>query len=98
MTPSFEVVYGPGLPVQSSEPSLAQRSITAVVGVLVDRIADLTVAQLRPYHVQSWVDDKDCSPGHRGGCIGAIKRALNWARKFGYIDNNPIAFLEQPRV
>ena len=61
------------------------------------RVADLTVDQLKPHHVQSWVDEKNCSPGHKGGCIRAVKRALNWARKFGYIDHNPIAFLEQPK-
>ena len=60
-------------------------------------IADLTVTELKPYHVQEWLDSKTCSPGHKGGCARAVKRALNWARKLGYIENNPIAFLEAPK-
>ncbi|QDU82632.1 Tyrosine recombinase XerD [Polystyrenella longa] len=58
---------------------------------------DLLVHQLKPFHVQRWVDSNPTwSDGHRRGLITTIKRAFNWALKSGHIDQNPIMHLEKP--
>ena len=57
----------------------------------------LTVGQLKPYHVQQWVDSKDTwSDSTRKGAITTVKTALRWACKQGYIDSSPIAYMEKP--
>lgn len=57
----------------------------------------LTVTELRPFHVQEWVDSHaGWSDGHKRGCIIAIQRPLRWALKMGYIEQNPIAHIEKP--
>lgn len=58
---------------------------------------DLTVVQLKPYHVQRWLDaHADWSDGHRRGCITALQRGLRWATNMGHIDASPIAHIEKP--
>lgn len=57
----------------------------------------LTVGQLKPFHVQEWVDSKDTwSDSTRKGAITTIKTALRFACKQGYIDSSPIAYIEKP--
>ena len=64
----------------------------------VDSIPSLTVAQLKPFHVQQWLDaHPKWSDGHRRGCIIAVQRAFRWALKMGYIDRNPVAYIEKPQ-
>ena len=60
-------------------------------------IPDLRVNKLKPHHVQRWVDTKK-SDGHKRGCIKSVERALNWAKKQGYIEVNPIAGMEKPEA
>ncbi len=48
--------------------------------------AALTVSQLKPFHVQNWIDGKECSDGHKRGCVTAVMRSMNWSAKMGYID------------
>ena len=58
---------------------------------------DLLVHQLKPFHVQRWVDSNPkWTDGHKRGLITAIKRAFNWALKAGHIEQNPIMHLEKP--
>lgn len=58
----------------------------------------LTVGQLRPYHVQQWLDSQQCwGPGSQHNGCRAAQRAMNWAAKLGYIDHSPIAHMEKPR-
>ena len=65
----------------------------------VDTIPNLTVRQLKPFHVQKWVDAHPTwSDGHKRGCIVAVQRALRWAEKFGYIDRSPIRHIEKPKA
>ena len=58
---------------------------------------DLHVAELKPYHVQQWVD---AYPNHSAATkrnnIRAVKRCLTWAMQQGYVDTNPIAHLPAP--
>ena len=59
----------------------------------------LQVSQLRPYHVQQWVDaHRGWSNTHKRGCITAVKRAFSWAQKMGYIEMSPVAHIEKPRA
>ncbi len=59
---------------------------------------DLTINQLKPFHIQQWIDsNENWSDGHKRGCISAMQRVLRWANKMGYIDHNPIAYMEKPQ-
>ena len=60
--------------------------------------ATLTVARLRPFHVQQWVDARDgWSDGSRRNAIRAVKRVFKWAEEQGYIDRSPVAHMKKPR-
>ncbi|MBW3539087.1 MAG: tyrosine-type recombinase/integrase [Planctomycetes bacterium] len=60
--------------------------------------ADLTVSDLKPFHVQKWVDTHDgWSKGSRRNAIAAVKRVFHWAEEQGYIDRSPIAHLKKPQ-
>ncbi len=65
----------------------------------IDTIPDgLSVKQLKPYHIQQWVDaHPNWSDGHIRGCIIAIQRPMRWAEKMGLIEQNPIAHVEKPQ-
>ena len=56
----------------------------------------LQTSQLKPFHVQEWLDSFDLSTGSKRNYCRAIKRSMRWASQQGYIDQNPIAHLEQP--
>jgi len=60
--------------------------------------ASLTVGQLRPFHVQQWVDAKPWADGMKRGAIVAVQRALNWAVEMGYVTQSPLARFKKPRV
>lgn len=58
---------------------------------------DLLVTELRPFHVEEWVDSyPHLSRTSRRNYIRSVKRCLRWATKLGYIERNPIAELEAP--
>ena len=54
----------------------------------------LTVDQLKPHHVQKWVDG--CSAGSRRNLIRSMKRVMNWAEEQGYIDRSPLVHMKKP--
>ena len=57
----------------------------------------LQINNLRPFHVQAWVDaNVKWASGMKRGCIVAVLRALNWAEKMGLIDRTPIRSMEKP--
>jgi len=59
--------------------------------------ASLTVEQLKPHHVQSWVDSQTgLASGSRRNLITAVKRAFSWAEELGYIDRTPLAHMKKP--
>lgn len=59
---------------------------------------ELTVRDLRPFHVQEWLDRMNgLASGSKRNYCRAVKRVLRWAVQQGYIDHNPIAHLEQPK-
>ena len=57
----------------------------------------LRVADIRPYHVQEWIDGMEVSSGTKRNYCRAVKRSLGWAKKQGYIKTNPIADMEMPK-
>ena len=57
----------------------------------------LHAGQLKPYHVQQWLDGHPgWSNTHKRGCITAVQRAFSWARKMGYVETSPVAHIEKP--
>lgn len=59
----------------------------------------LTVGQLRPFHVQTWVDShKEWSDSTKRAAIVSVKRSMRWATQMGYIDASPIAHMGKPEV
>jgi hypothetical protein len=59
-------------------------------------IQKLSIDELCGYHLQSYVDGLDCSPGHRRGIIIACQRPFRWAYKLGRIDRFPLGGVEKP--
>lgn len=57
----------------------------------------LRTNDLRPFHVQQWIDGMDVSSGTKRNYCRAVKRCLRWAKQQGYIDHNPIADMELPK-
>ena len=65
----------------------------------IDSLLDkrLAVADLKPFHVQQWVDAKATwGPNHRRGAITAVQRAFVWAEKVGHIGKSPVRHVEKP--
>ena len=57
----------------------------------------LTVTQLKPFHVQQWIDAMtDSKSGTKRNCVRAVKRALKWCEEQGYIERSPIAYFKKP--
>jgi integrase len=56
-----------------------------------------TVEQLKPFHVQQWVDSKPkWGPTYCHNAITAVKRCFSWAEKLGHIARSPIRAVEKP--
>jgi len=58
----------------------------------------LAADELKPYHVQAWVDDNPAwKQTTHFNAIGTVLRAFNWAAQQGVVTNNPIAGMKRPR-
>lgn len=60
------------------------------------RYPDLRTTDLRPFHVENWVDEYEFSVTSRRNYLRSVKRCLKWAAKQGYIDSSPVAHMEVP--
>jgi integrase len=61
------------------------------------RYKDLLIADLRPYHVQQWVDSyPDLSQNSKRNYYRTLKRCVRWAKQQGYIQHNPIEDMQLP--
>ncbi len=58
----------------------------------------LLVDELKPFHVQNFIDSLDVKSGTKRNYVRAVKRSLKWAEEQGYIDRSPIRHLKQPRA
>lgn len=56
----------------------------------------LLVTELKPFHVQQWVDSYDFSSTSQRNYVRSVKRCLNWAVQQGYLEHNPIAMMQAP--
>lgn len=56
----------------------------------------LQASSLRPYHVEEWVAKYDIAVTTRRNYLRSIKRCYKWAKKQGYMTDNPIVDLEVP--
>jgi len=58
---------------------------------------ELIVDDIRPYHVQRWVDSYEhLSKSSRTNHLRAVKRCVRWAVAQGYLDRNPLQYLSVP--
>lgn len=58
---------------------------------------NLLVRDLRPFHVQEWVDDySELSQTTKRNYMRTVKRCLKWALQQGYVCENPVEHLEVP--
>jgi integrase len=56
----------------------------------------LTVADLKPFHVSRWLDDRGYT-GSTGNCaVRAVVRPFSWAVKQGIIERNPLHGADRP--
>jgi integrase len=61
------------------------------------RHPDLRVDDIRPFHVQRWVDEySHLSKTSRRNHMRSVKRCVKWAVAQGYIDRNPLQHLSIP--
>ena len=60
-------------------------------------IPSLLIDNMKPYHVQEWVDSKVWADGSKRNGIAAIKRVFTWAEEQGHIIRSPIAHLKKPK-
>ena len=65
---------------------------------LCRRHSDIAAEQLKPFMVQQWVDGYELSVTSQRNYLRSAKRCYKWARRLGYIENNPIADMEVPKA
>lgn len=62
-----------------------------------ERYPALKTTDLRPFHVQQWVDSYPAlSRSSHGNYVCTVKACLGWAIQQGYVDKNPIAHMPVP--
>jgi len=57
---------------------------------------DLLLEDMKPFHVQEWIDDMDVSPGTKRNYARSIQRCLAWCEEMGHIERSPIAKFKKP--
>jgi integrase len=68
------------------------------LGLFVKRYPDLRIAELKPFHVQQWIDSFDgLSSGSKRNHARSIQRCLSWCEEQGLIDKNPIRRFRKPQ-
>jgi integrase len=61
--------------------------------------ANLTLDQLKPLHVQKWIDSyPHLTSGSKRNHCRAIQRAMRWAEEQGYVERSPLAHFKKPRA
>ena len=63
----------------------------------VDETTDLPCDRFKPFHVQKWLDNKPWGKTYKSGMVTSFKRCFNWGVKQGYLESNPIIYLEKPK-
>ena len=74
-----------------------QKRLQSFIHSLPDK--EMATDQLRPFHVQQWVDAHDSwGDTYKHGAIIAVQRVFNWAEKLGHIERSPIPYIEKPKA
>ena len=58
---------------------------------------DLRIHDLKPLHVQKWIDGMKVASGTKRNYARSIMRCMRWAEEQGYIEKSPIAHFKKPR-
>ena len=58
----------------------------------------LTTAELKPFHVQQWLDGKPGWKTGKRGAVIAVVRAFNWAVRMGHLNAHALKSMEKPRA
>ncbi len=56
----------------------------------------IAVEELRPFHIQRWIDNYKVSSTTKRNLARSIQRAMRWAVEQGYIDRSPIEHFKKP--
>ena len=62
----------------------------------ISKYPDLDVDALRPFHLENWVDEFDIGQTSRRNYFRSVKRCMNWAKRQGRIERDPLEGLETP--
>ncbi len=57
----------------------------------------LSVIQLKPFHVTRWIDGRDWNDTSQGNARRIVRRVFNWAVEEGLIPSNPLKGMKCPR-
>lgn len=62
----------------------------------IESYPDFKASDVRPFHVETWVDSYTLSRTSRRNYLRSVKRCFKWATKQGYLEKNPVADVEVP--
>jgi hypothetical protein len=65
--------------------------------LFVQRYPALRVADLKPFHVQQWIDAFEVSSGTKRNYARSIIRCLNWCEEQGLVDRLPLRHFKKPK-
>jgi integrase len=65
--------------------------------LFVRKWPDLLITELRPFHVQQWIDGYKVASGTKRNFARSIMRCMTWCEEQGLIDRSPIRFFKKPR-
>lgn len=60
------------------------------------RYGSVRAADVKPFHVDAWLDEHPQWKAARRHAVIAVKRAFNWADKKGVLSPNPVRAVEKP--
>lgn len=65
--------------------------------LFAEHYPDLLIDQLKPFHVQEWIDSFSLSSGSKRNFARAIVRCMNWCAEMGHLETSPLAHFKKPR-
>lgn len=65
--------------------------------VFAEKYPDLAFEDLKPFHVQEWIDGINLSKGSKRNYARSVVRCMNWCEEQGIIERTPLAHFKKPR-
>lgn len=65
--------------------------------LFASKYPELALEDVKPYHVQDWIDEFELSSGSKRNYARSIVRCMNWCEEQGLIDRSPLAHFKKPR-